>query len=239
MKKWTAVLALFLAAALALAGCGSQQESGPEKIKRTSVKTDEIQFSAPASGDTVAVFETSLGEIKVKLFPEYAPMAVENFVGLAEAGYYNGTVIFKAESGFAVWGGDATGSGTAGTTIWGGNGYPAEPCDALRHYAGALCAAKDETSGSCFSAFYFVQALPDSVAKDQENAMTEAGWREAVYETYRQAGGLPYLDYTDTVFGQVYEGMEVVDAMAQAALNEEGRPAEDITIESVTVTVIE
>lgn len=239
MKKRAFLPVVGLLAALLLTGCGGKSESGPAKIKRNTVKSDEIQFAAPQKGDTIAVFDTSAGEVKALLFPEQAPIAVENFVGLAEAGYYNGTIIYRAEEAFAVAGGDATGSGTAGTTIWGGNGYPAEPCDALRHYAGALCAAVDETSGSCFSAFYVVAALPNSVGKEQQAAMTDAGWRDAVYDAYRQAGGIPYLDYTDTVFGQVYEGMDAIDAMAQAEVDETLRPVEDITINTVTIQIVE
>lgn len=239
MKKKIFPLVCGLLAALMLAGCGGKTESGPAKIKRPNVKSDEVQYTAPKKGDTIAVFDTTAGEVKALLFPELAPIAAENFIGLAEAGYYDGTIIYRAEEAFAVSGGDATGSGTAGTTIWGGNGYPAEPCDALRHYTGALCAALDETSGSCFSAFYVVATLPDSVSKDQQTVMTNAGWRDAVYDTYRQAGGIPYLDYTDTVFGQVYEGMDTIDAIAQAEVDESLRPVEDIVINSVTIQTVE
>lgn len=239
MKKQIMALLCGLMVALLLAGCGGKAESGPAKIKRSNVKSEEIQFAVPTKGDTIAVFDTSLGEVKARLYPDKAPMAVENFIGLANAGYYNGTIIYRAEAGFAVSGGDATGSGTAGSSIWNGNGFPAEPCDALRHYAGALCAPTDEATGSCFSAFYVVAALPDSVSKDQQSAMTDAGWRDAVYDTYRQAGGLPYLDYTDTVFGQICEGMEVIDAIAQAEVDESMRPVEDIVINSVTIQIVE
>ena len=173
--------------------------------------------------------------MRAVLYPQYAPMAVENFVGLSQAGYYNETVLFRVEPGFAVEGGDASGEGTGGTTIWNGNGYPAESCDALRHYAGALCAAQDDTTGSCYSVFYVVAAEPDSVDSSQQSAMSDAGWRSEVYDAYSQAGGLPSLDFTDTVFGQVYEGMDVIDAMANASADDDHRPTEDIVIHSVSI----
>lgn len=71
---------------------------------------------------------------------------------------------------------------------------------------------------------------------DQMNA---AGWRADVVSAYQTAGGAPYLDYTDTVFGQVYEGMEVVDTIAQTGVDEAQRPTEAVTINSVTITKYE
>ena len=66
-------------------------------------------------------------------------------------------------------------------------------------------------------------------------ALSAQGWRQEIIDAYAAAGGAPYLDYTDTVFGQVYEGMEVVDAIGAAAVDENQVPAEPITINSVTI----
>ena len=65
--------------------------------------------------------------------------------------------------------------------------------------------------------------------------MTSQGWRQEIIDAYTAGGGAPYLDYTDTVFGQVYEGMDVVDAIGAAAVDENQTPTEPITINSVTV----
>lgn len=240
MKK-TICLALALALAL-LCGCGGSGKSAPDRGEITS---EERQFTAPADGDLIAIFSTSLGEVRAVLYPDAAPMAVYNFVGLARSGYYDGTIIWRSQYGFAVQGGDATGTGTGGSTIWSNNPYPLEADAGLKHYAGALCAAfasgGDVTGGN--SQFYFVAALPDSVDKTQQEQLAGNGYSEAQIAAYADAGGLPYLDNTDTVFGQVYEGMEVVDAMAcvETEKDEEGndtwRPVEDstITIERVTI----
>lgn len=101
----------------------------------------ERQFNTPADGDTIAIFDTSLGEVRAVLYPDAAPMAVYNFVGLARSGYYDNTTIWRSEYGFAAQGGDATGTGTGGSTIWSNNPYPPEASADLKHYAGALCAA--------------------------------------------------------------------------------------------------
>ena len=82
------------------------------------MESGERQFAAPAEGDLIAIFDTSLGEVRAVLYPDAAPMAVENFAGLARTGYYDGTVIWRSEYGFAVQGGDATGTGTGGSTIF-------------------------------------------------------------------------------------------------------------------------
>ena len=93
LKKLTVCLAL----AGLLAGCG-----GGSATRRPAVESAERQFTAPAEGDLIAIFTTSLGEIRAVLYPDVAPMAVENFVGLARTGYYDGTVIWRCEPGFAV-----------------------------------------------------------------------------------------------------------------------------------------
>lgn len=241
MKKTVCVvLALLLAL---LCGCGGSKKAAPT---RGEVTSEERQFAAPADGDLIAIFTTNLGEVRAVLYPDAAPMAVYNFVGLARTGYYNNTVIWRSQYGFAVQGGDATGTGTGGSTIWSNNPYPLEADANLKHYAGALCAAfasgGDVTGGN--SQFYFVTALPDSVDQTQQEQLAQNGYSESQIAAYAAAGGLPYLDNTDTVFGQVYQGMDVVDAMACVDIqqDEEGndtwRPTEEntITIESVTIS---
>ena len=240
-------LCLLPALALALlCACGKADTKTPPTRTADLIST-ERQFTAPSDGDTIAIFDTSLGEVRAVLYPDATPMAVYNFVGLARSGYYDNTIIWRSEYGFAVQGGDATGTGTDGSTIWSNNPYPLEADANLKHYAGALCAAfaagGDVTGGN--SQFYFVTALPDSVSTgDQQAELTANGYTDAQVAAYAAAGGLPYLDNTDTVFGQVYQGMDVVDAMAcvDTVKDEDGndtfRPTEEtaITINSVTIT---
>lgn len=238
MKK---LLCLVFAMLLALCACSS----GKSTPKRPAVTSSERQFTTPAEGDTIAIFTTSQGEIRAVLYPDAAPMAVYNFAGLARIGYYDGTVFWRTQYGFAVQGGDATGTGTGGSTIWSNNAYPAEVDPGLKHYAGALCAAfatgGERTGGN--SQFYFVQALPDSVDEAQQQALAQNGYTQEQIDAYAAAGGLPYLDNTDTVFGQVYEGMNVVDKLAGVKTidSEDGtdtcRPFDsgDVTIEHITI----
>lgn len=239
-RKFCALCAVILSLLL-LCGCAGSRYPVPD---RGEVESTERQFTQPSDGDPIAIFTTSLGEVRVVLYPDAAPRAVYNFVGLARSGYYDNTIIWRSEYGFAVQGGDATGTGSGGSTIYSDNPIPLEADSSLRHYAGALCAATtkgDPNSGQ--SQFYFVTALPDSVDEEMQAQLTENGYTEAQVAAYAAAGGLPYLDNTDTVFGQVYEGMDVVDKMAcvDTVLDEEEndtfRPTEEdtITIEKVTI----
>jgi len=134
-------LCLLPALALALLCACSSGEKKTPPTRPADFVSSERQFTAPASGDIIAIFDTSLGEVRAVLYPDAAPMAVYNFVGLARSGYYDNTTIWRSEYGFAVQGGDATGTGTGGSTIWSNNPYPLEADAGLKHYAGALCAA--------------------------------------------------------------------------------------------------
>lgn len=232
-KKW---MALLLALLLLLTGCslGGRGGSTVQKIERPAVESQEVQFTHPAAGDTVAVFDTSAGTFRAVLFPDKAPQACENFIGLVQAGYYNGLTVSRVESGFVVEAGQ--GADGKGSTIWNGNRYPIEVSDSLHHYSGALCMGTD-ASGDCASIFYVVQTLPgdQSVTQELVDQMNSAGYRAEVVSAYQTAGGAPFLDYTDTVFGQVYEGMETVDTIGQTGVDEKQKPTEDITINSVTI----
>ena len=211
---------LLPALALALLCACSKGAAKTPPTRPADFTSTERQFNTPADGDTIAIFDTSLGEVRAVLYPDAAPMAVYNFVGLARSGYYDNTTIWRS---------------------------PPEASADLKHYAGALCAAfaagGDVTGGN--SQFYFVTALPDSVSSsDRQAELAANGYTDAQIAAYAAVGGLPYLDNTDTVFGQVYQGMDVVDAMAcvDTVKDDDGndtyRPTEEaaITINSVTIT---
>ena len=152
LKKIMAALAL----TAVLAGCSgggvlSSLKGGStsaQSISRPAVESAELQFTHPAAGDTIAVFDTSAGIFKAVLFPDEAPQAVQNFTTLAGQGFYNGLTVTRVEKDFVVEAGQ--GADGRGTTIWNGSRYSAETTDKLHHYSGALCAAAD-ASGECAS----------------------------------------------------------------------------------------
>ena len=174
--KWKrAALALVLVLGLSLAGCqkGSSGPAGGGIKRPETIESAELQFTHPVSGDTVAVFDTSAGVFRAVLFPEEAPQACANFVGLVQAGYYNGLTVTRVESGFVVEAGQDAAGGS--TTIWNGNGYPPDCTDKLHHYSGALCAAMTDAreAGRVLSV---VRTAP-CLEQERPDQVTAQGWR--------------------------------------------------------------
>lgn len=239
LRKILSLMLAFSISACLLAGCNDSSNDRPRKkaVKRETAETSSFQLAQPQEGDPIAIFDTSEGEIRAVLYPQYAPMAVENFTSLCEQGYYNGTVFHRSVYGFVVQGGDASGTGKKGATIWNNNPFPPEYSPHLHHFSGALCAARSsEEEISTNSQFYFVQSLPGPLEEGLKTQLEAAGTDASVVADYDAVGGLPYLDYTDTVFGQVYQGLSVVDEIGRADTDEADRPLEDITVNSITIS---
>ncbi len=236
-----------------------------------AAKYDE-QFAEPEKGDTMARFVTNMGEFTVRLFPEAAPKAVENFVTHAEEGYYDGVIFHRVIEDFMIQGGDPTGTGSGGESIW-GEEFEDEPVPYLGTYRGALCMANrgTNTNGSQF----FIITSDDTEVDDYKrwNMDVDDKYKvdEAKLDKFEEVGGAIYLDYqlsnlravrypdtytqyVHTVFGQVIEGMDVVDAISQVKtytedqvteakiLNGmdqtevmENKPEQDVIIESIEI----
>lgn len=177
-----------------------------------------------------AVLKTNQGEIKIQLFPEQAPMTVENFIRLAQKGYYDGTIFHRVISDFMIQGGDPEGNGTGGESIW-GHPFEDELSRELFNIRGALSMANSgpNTNGS---QFFIVQNK--NMPKRYIKQMELAGYPKEIIHAYKQ-GGTPWLDGRHTVFGQVITGMDVVDKIAKSKKDKMDKPLEDITIESIQV----
>ncbi|HIR12198.1 MAG TPA: peptidylprolyl isomerase [Candidatus Fimenecus excrementavium] len=193
------------------------------------------QTQAPASGEEVAVIKTSKGDIFVRLFPEHAPKAVENFKTHAKNGYYDGLIFHRVINDFMIQGGDPTGSGMGGESIW-GKSFEDEFTPKLHNLRGALSMANagPNTNGS---QFFIVQAkqVSDDMLDQLETAPEELFPTECVRE-YEALGGTPWLDYKHTVFGQVYDGMDVVDDIAGVKVDFfQNKPVEDVVIETIEI----
>ena len=193
-----------------------------------------IQLSAPQKGDTLAVMHTNMGDIKIKLFPEKAPKTVENFVTHSKNGYYNGLKFHRVINDFMIQGGDPRGNGTGGESLWGGS-FSDEFDPELHNLRGALSMANSgpDTNGS---QFFIVQAreVPSNML-EQMRDLEDNGFPADITAAYEALGGTPWLDFRHTVFGQVTEGMDVVDAIA-AVETVNDVPRSDVIIESIEVT---
>lgn len=187
-------------------------------------------------GEEIAVITVKgYGEIKVRFFPDEAPKAVENFTTHAKEGYYDGLTFHRVIADFMIQGGDPKGDGTGGESIW-GEGFGPEPSDKLYHFPGALCMAQSSMPNSIGSQFYIVQG--DAVTEEyleQVEAYRGETYPDAVKEKYLELGGTPHLDGDYTVFGQVFEGMDVVEKIAGCETDENDLPKQAVTIEKIEV----
>ncbi|WP_458415362.1 peptidylprolyl isomerase [Schinkia sp. CFF1] len=189
------------------------------------------QFAQVQSGEPTVTMKTSKGEIKFKLFPAYAPKAVENFLKLSQNSYYNGLTFHRVIDDFMIQGGDPTGNGTGGASIW-GTPFADEFSPQLAHFRGALSMANSgpNTNGS---QFFIVQAK--SIDESLISEMEKAGFNQNIIEKYKSVGGTPWLDNHYTVFGQVIEGLDIVDQIATVDTDDLDKPVTPIYIEKVIV----
>lgn len=183
------------------------------------------------SNEALVTMNTSMGSIKIKLFPELAPKTVENFLTHAENGYYDGLIFHRVIQDFMIQGGDPTGTGMGGESIYGAE-FEDEFSMNLFNLRGALSMANagPNTNGS---QFFIVQASEPPATAQQ---MIDGGWPKEIAEAYAEMGGTPHLDQKHTVFGQVIEGMEIVDQMAAVKKGAQDKPVVDITIDSIEIT---
>ncbi|SOC23412.1 putative peptidyl-prolyl cis-trans isomerase [Brochothrix thermosphacta] len=188
--------------------------------------TTEVQ-----ENERLVAFETSKGTIKIKLFPEEAPITVENFLTHVENGYYDGLIFHRVIKDFMLQGGDPTGTGMGGESIW-GSSFEDEFSRNLFNFRGALSMANagPNTNGS---QFFIVQA--SEVPKNMTRQMKDADFPEEVVNAYKENGGTPWLDYRHTVFGQVVEGMDLVDLISDVPKGAQDRPVEDVVINTIKI----
>ena len=192
------------------------------------------QLAAPAKGDTIAVMTTNRGVIKIKLFPEQCPKTCENFTTHAKNGYYEGIIFHRVINNFMIQGGDPTGTGRGGESIW-GSSFEDEFDIGLHNLRGALSMAN---AGPCTngSQFFIVQAgAVDGNLMGQMEMIGDKMFPADCIEDYKKVGGTPWLDFKHTVFGQVYEGMDVVDAIAATRVDMLDKPFEDVVIEKIEI----
>lgn len=182
-----------------------------------------------ATGTKVTI-KANQGDIKIQLFDELVPKTVKNFIELAEKGYYNGVIFHRVIPDFMIQGGDPTGTGMGGESIY-GRTFEDEFSNKLYNLNGALSMANagPNTNGSQF----FI-VTNSNVPKRMIKQLKAAEFPEEIVEAYRQ-GGTPWLDGRHTVFGQVFEGMDVVKAISKVKRNGEDRPNVDVVMEQVIV----
>lgn len=190
-----------------------------------------IQLQEQATDVVTAVMHTTKGDITLRLFSQVAPKTVANFVGLAKQGYYDGVIFHRVISDFMIQGGDPTGTGMGGESIYGGKFEDEFSLDVFNfHGALSMANAGPNTNGS---QFFIVSAK--HVPAHMLGQLEAGGWPKEAVEEYAKNGGTPWLDQRHTVFGQVIGGMDVVYSIEQVEKNSQDKPLEDVVITSITI----
>ena len=185
--------------------------------------------------ETIVVIKTSMGTIKAKLYND-TPLHRDNFIKLVNEGWYNGSPFHRVINEFMIQGGqNKDGRLDPGYTV------PAEFKSNHFHKKGVLAAARqgdqvNPKKASSGSQFYIVQGkvYDDKTLDMYESRMGKVfGARER--QAYKTVGGTPFLDGEYTVFGEVIEGLEVVDKIAGVKTGRMDVPVEPVTIISITI----
>jgi len=214
-----------------------------------------LLFSTPAFSqknnktDKKAVMEnvyyvqitTDFGTMKVKLYNE-TPLHRDNFVKLVSEGFYDSLLFHRVIKGFMIQGGDPQSKNAAAGQMLGSGdvGYriPAEFNDSLYHKKGVLAAARDNNPEKASSGcqFYIVQGKP-MIENELQMAERRSGkpMSEAKRNDYKTIGGSVWLDGEYTVFGEVVEGLDVIDKIAAVHCGQMDRPASDVRMKMVLV----
>lgn len=212
----------------------TQQPAGQTEKMTLSDESGLAQFNNPDKDSEVAILHTTAGDIGVMFFPQYAPKSVENFLTHAKDGYYDGISFHRVIEDFMIQGGDPKGDGTGGESIW-GEAFEDEFAPELHNFRGALSMANSGTNTNG-SQFFIVQANdcdPGLLSQMKEIGVNARGqgFPEEVIAKYQEIGGTPWLDYKHSVFGQVFEGMEVVDKIAATDATGERVIMEKVSVE--------
>lgn len=243
MMKKTNILLIILITLLSLSLIGCQKESNNEDNSKKIVAEpfeggkdlNLEQFKKPEVGEEIAVIKTNYGDIKVRLFPEVAPKAVENFKTHAKEGYYDGVSFHRVIKDFMIQGGDPQGTGRGGESIW-GRPFEDEFHPDYHNFTGSLSMA-NAGPGTNGSQFFIVQCptVDEGLIQQMEMAGEKSGFSDEIIKGYKEIGGTPWLDFKHTVFGQVFEGMNIVETIASVEVDRNDKPLESVIMEKIEI----
>ena len=201
------LLVFFFAFAL-IAGCGKKEE--PQKTEQKKADTTKVQTQTETKKDTAVKkeatddketkkmdyvkFETNMGNFKVKLYSDKAPLTTENFRGLVERKFYDGIIFHRVIDGFMIQGGDPSGTGRGGSGV----------------------TIKDE----------FGPGLKHS--KKGILSMANAGPNTGTSQFFITLVPTPHLDGKHAIFGEVVEGMDVVEKIGKVKTVAGDKPEKDV-----------
>ncbi len=252
-KKIAAIAMSFALITTFFTGCGEDESSfektnGSESSKSDSVSDSAdkssdsnasgsiVNFTAPKEGEEIIVMTIKdYGDVKIKLFPEQADKGVENFKGLTEKGYYDGLIFHRIINNFMIQGGDPMGTGMGGESMWGSK-FDGGTSKELTHLAGAVAYANSGATSTNGSQFYIVTGKKyDEASLTQLSQAYGMTFDDETMKLYETLGGTPWLDGGYTIFGQVFDGLDIIFDIQGVATGANDKPQKDVVIEKVSV----
>lgn len=209
-----------------------------------------IQLDPPAAGAPVALMHTTAGDLTFTLYPEECPETVANFISLAQSGAYNGTYVFRVEPDVFFSAGSQAPAGTLTDDTVPSEHIPQELSPKLWPLRGALCALAVKTEGGFWktltktretytgSRFLVANSIEFTEEMRKELLTSASEGMKPVAEAFTEHGGIPNYAQQITVFGQLTDGFDVLDAITGAELSGEAdaqRPKDDILINSIEI----
>ena len=194
----------------------------PTREEQSIATASVVGKGGPSPHASSAVIHTTVGDIHLRLFPKNAPKAVENFVGHARSGYYEGVIFHRVIPKFMIQTGDPLGDGTGGMSIW-GRDFEDEFSDELRH---DRCVAME---------VFGVYVSHRSFCRPYTVSMANAGPNTNGSQFFITTTATPWLDKKHTIFGRVFSGLEVVHGIENVRVNKVDKPLEDIKIVNIDV----
>ena len=213
----------------------SDDANAEAKDDNASQSSSIVNFTAPESGEDILVMTIKgKGDVKIKLFPEEADKGVENIKGLCDKNYYDGLIFHRIIKDFMIQGGDPTGTGMGGESIF-GEKFDGGASDKLINCAGAVVYANSGSTATNGSQFYIVTGTKYGDAEMQQLAASGYTFSDEAKKIYAEDGGAPWLDGSYTVFGQVFDGLDKVFDVQNVSTDESDKPLEDVVIEKMRV----
>ena len=212
-KGKTSIYVILILAGVILMGCGNNEQKTDieTKTKKDENKTETTQTQERKDtlkekdekkyDSDLVLMETTMGDIKIKLFLEKAPITAGNFIELIEQGYFDGIIFHRVIDDFMIQGGDPTGTGTGGSP----NTIPDEFGEGLKHDKKGVLSMANRGPNTGSSQF-FITLVPT-----------------------------PHLDGKHAIFGEVIEGMDVVEKIGKVKTDARDKPLEDVVMEKVTM----
>lgn len=200
---------------------------------------DLIQYKVPADNTPVAVFETDKGTFKAVIYEKEAPNTAKYFIDLVNKGYYNGTYVFAVQNGVYFMGGSKTKNGVTDADT-DESAIERELTPNLWPFKGAMISYGNE-GGSVFSKhtlsgsrMLFVNSVEftDEFKKEIDSIK---GGNKDIINAFKKHGGIPNFSQQYTIFGQIYDGMEIYDEICKAEVtdSESLQPKEELKFNKV------